>query len=242
MEVTSTEIQNNFGTYLKLAQIEEVFITRNGKRIAVLRHWEEPPAEAPLAAEAKANYRPERSGLTVEEFRKLAEAGEARYEYIDGEIYLLASPSWEHQRIILEIAHYIQEWSRGKKCKPVTAPFDVTLMKDEKENIVQPDIIVVCDPEKIDEHGRYTGVPSLVVEVLSETTRNKDMLKKLDLYMAGGVGEYWIVNPENREIYIYSFAAGEIRNYRVFKGAETAASEVLEGLAVPLEQVFSAAG
>ncbi|MGQ9780620.1 MAG: type II toxin-antitoxin system prevent-host-death family antitoxin [Bacillota bacterium] len=242
MEVTSTEVQNNFGTYLKLAQVEEVFITRNGKRIAVLRHWEEPRAEASWIAEGTAAYQPERPRLTVEEFRKLAEASEARYEYIDGEVYLLASSTWEHQRILGELFSIIHAWSRGKKCQPVTAPFDVTLMKDEKENIVQPDIVVVCDPEKIDEHGRYTGVPSLVVEVLSETTRNKDMLKKLDLYMAGGVGEYWIVNPINREIYIYSFAAGEIRNYRVFKGAETATSEVLEGLAVPLEQAFSVAG
>ncbi|NLG84215.1 MAG: type II toxin-antitoxin system Phd/YefM family antitoxin [Firmicutes bacterium] len=242
MEVTSTEVQNNFGTYLKLAQVEEVFITRNGKRIAVLRHWKEPNADAPMAAEDKAAYQPERPAISAEEFRKLTEASEARYEYIAGEVYLLASPSWELQRIILEIAHYLHEWSRGKKCKPVTAPFDVTLMKDEKENIVQPDIVVVCDPENIDECGRYTGVPSLVVEVLSEATRNKDMLKKLDLYMAGGVDEYWIVNPMNREIYIYSFAAGEIQNYRVFKGAETAASEALEELAIPLAQGFAAAG
>jgi len=242
MEVTSTEVQNNFGTYLKLAQVEEVFITRNGKRIAVLRHWEEPRAEAPRAAEGTAAYQPERPTLTVEEFRKLSEASDARYEYIDGEVHLLPSPSWAHQRIVCELLSIFNEWSRGKKCKPVTAPFDVTLMKDEKENVVQPDIVVVCDPENIDDRGHYTGVPSLVVEVLSEATRQKDMLKKLHLYMAGGVGEYWIVNPLNREIYIYSFASGEIRNYRVFKGAETAESEVLERLAVPLEQVFSAAG
>jgi Uma2 family endonuclease len=57
----------------------------------------------------------------------------------------------------------------GKKCKPVTAPFDVTLFKDDNKNIVQPDIAVVCDPEKVDDHGRYYGTPSLVVEVLSES-------------------------------------------------------------------------
>jgi Uma2 family endonuclease len=107
------------------------------------------------------------------------------------------------------------------------------------QNIVQPDIIVVCDPQKIDDQGKYYGIPSLVVEVLSETTRNKDMVKKLNLYMVSGVGEYWIVNPWNREVYIYSFASGEIRNYRVFKGNETAVSGVLENLGVPLEQVFS---
>lgn len=57
--------------------------------------------------------------------------------------------------------------------------------------------------------------------------------------MGGGVKEYWIANPKNREIYLYTFDSGEIRNYRVFKGGETAASEVLEGLKIRLEQVFS---
>ena len=240
MEVTSTEVQNNFGTYLKLAQVEEVFITRNGKRIAVLKYWEESRAEAPMAAESTAAYPSERPTVTVEEFRKLSEASDARYEYIDGEVYQLASPSWAHQRVVGELFSRIYEWSRGKRCKPVTSPFDVTLFKDKVENIVQPDIVVVCDPENIDDRGRYTGVPSLVVEVLSESTRSKDLLKKMHVYMAGGVGEYWIVNPANRELYIYAFASGEIRDYRVFKGAETAGSDVLEKLEVPLEQLFTA--
>ncbi len=240
MEVTSTEVQNNFGTYLKLAQVEEVFITRNGKRIAVLRYWEEPRAEKLKAAEGAAAYGSDRPRMTVEEFHKLAEASDARYEYIDGEVYLLASPTWEHQRIVCELLSMFHEWSRGKKCKPVTAPFDITLFNEDEENIVQPDIVVVCDPENVNDRGRYTGVPSLVVEVLSESTRSKDMFKKMHVYMAGGVSEYWLVNPANREVYIYRFAGGEIAGYRVFKGAETAASEVLEKLEIPLEQVFAA--
>lgn len=52
---------------------------------------------------------------------------------------------------------------------------------------------VICDPEKVNDRGRYQGVPTLIFEALSESTRNKDMLKKLNLYMAGGVGEYWII-------------------------------------------------
>lgn len=238
MEVSSTEIQNNFGTYLKLAQVEDVYITRNGKRIAVLQYWEEPREGFSGIAESKAAYQGVNPRMSVEEFRKLSDSSENRYELIDGEVFQLTSPSYEHQRIIGEIFSQIHQWSQGKKCKPVTTPFDVILFKDDMENIVQPDIVVVCDPEKVDDRGRYQGIPKLVVEVLSETTRNKDMLKKLNLYMAGGVGEYWIVNPWSREIYIYTFKSGEIQNYRVFKGAETATSEVLENLSVPLEQVF----
>ncbi len=238
MEVTSTEIQNNFGTYLKLAQVEEVFVTRNGKRIAVLKYWDEPCAHLMNAAESKVLYREEHPRISVEEFLKLSDASENRYELIDGEIYQWASPSYEHQRILGEIFNQFYQCLQGKKCRPVMAPFDVILFKDDIQNIVQPDIIVICDPEKIDGQGKYNGIPELAVEILSETTRNKDMLKKLNLFMCGGVKEYWIVNPWNREIYIYAFESGEIQNYRVFKGHEHAGSGVLQGLNVPLEKVF----
>ncbi len=77
-----------------------------------------------------------------------------------------------------------------------------------------------------------------MVEILSEITRSKDMLTKLNLYMGGGVKEYWIVSPWSREIYIYNFESGRIQNYRVFKGSEQAGSGVLQGLNVPLEKVF----
>ena len=235
MEVTSTEVQNNFGTYLKLSQIENVYITRNGKRIAMIKYLEELKA-----AEGQAGYKAEPPKVSLDEFLKLAAAGDGRYELIDGEVYQQASPTYDHQRIIVEILQQIYQWSRGKKCKPVTAPFDVTLLKDEAQNIVQPDIVVVCDPELVDDRGRYNGIPALVVEVLSEATRNHDMVRKLNLYMTSGVGEYWIVNPWNHELYIYAFASGEICNYRVFKGAETAVSEVFEELSVSLQQVFAA--
>ncbi len=239
MEVSSTEIQNNFGTYLKLAQVEDVFITRNGKRIAVLQYQDEHNRGLSCISESKATYQNGNRRVSADEFRKLSDSSENRYELIDGEVFQLASPSYEHQRIIGEIFSQIHQWAEGKRCKPVTAPFDVPIFNDDMENIVQPDIAVVCDPEKVDDRGRYKGTPSLVVEVLSETTRNKDMLKKLNLYMVGGIGEYWIVNPWNREIYIYTFVSGEIFNYKVFKGEEIAGSEVLKDLYVPLKKVFA---
>ena len=239
MEATSTEVQNNFGTYLKLAQVEDVYITRNNKFVAVLRYCEDQKDVLESVAEGKAVYHSGELRISVEEFRKLSVSSENRYELIDGELFQQASPSYEHQRIIGELFNRFYEWAREKECKPVTAPFDVTILKDSVENVVQPDIVFVCDQEMVDEKGRYNGIPTVVVEVLSESTRNKDMLKKLNLYMAGGVREYWIVNPGNQEIYIYLLTDRQITNYRVFKGAETASSEVLSNLSVPLEHVFS---
>jgi Uma2 family endonuclease/8-oxo-dGTP pyrophosphatase MutT (NUDIX family) len=238
MEVTSTEIQNNFGTYLKLARVEDVFVTRNGKRIAILKYWDEPSGEFLKTAESTAVYREERPRMSEEEFLKLTDTSDNRFELIDGEVYQLASPSYEHQRILGEIFNQLYQWSGKKKCKPIMAPFDVRLMINEAQNIVQPDIIIICDPENVDAQGKYNGVPTLAVEILSESTRSKDMIKKLNLFMCGGIKEYWIVNPWNREVYIYFFEAGEIQNYRAYKGAETASSEVLDGLSIQLEQVF----
>ncbi len=238
MEVTSTEIQNNFGTYLKLAQVEDVFVTRNGKRIAVLKFWNEMNGELLNAAENGAKYQDNRMLISAEEFSKLTANSDNRYELIGGQIYQLASPSYEHQRILGEIFNQFHHWLQEKKCKPVMAPFDVTLFNNDLPNIVQPDLIIICDFEKIDGQGKYNGVPALVVEILSETTRSKDMHTKLNLYMGGGVKEYWLVSPWSREIYIYTFESGEIQNYWVFKSPEHAGSGLLQGLNVPLEKVF----
>ena len=72
------------------------------------------------------------------------------------------------------------QWFKGKKCKPMVAPFDVTLTKFDGKNVVQPDIVVVCDTENVDAKGRYLGTPSLLlVEVLSESTRDRDPSNKI---------------------------------------------------------------
>jgi len=92
------------------------------------------------------------------------------------------------------------------------APCDITLKRnDENINVVQPDLMVICDlEEKLDEKDYYMGVPTLAIEILSESTRNKDMIKKLDLYMTTGIKEYWIINPFNREVSIYLFEENNI--------------------------------
>jgi Uma2 family endonuclease len=104
--------------------------------------------------------------------------------------------------------------------------------------VVQPDILVICDREKIDENGKYQGTPALVVEVLSESTKSRDLIQKLDLYMQSGVKEYWIANTASREIYIYIFDKYNIKNMLAYKGDERAKSNVFQGLGIQLRQVF----
>lgn len=238
MEISSTEAQNNFGRYLKLAQFEEVIVTKNGKRAVTIKPYEESKKNSSTVAEKAEIYDWRSEKISFEDFLKLSEESENRYEYIDGEVYLLASPSYDHQNIIMEISNVMYNWFKGKKCRPLTAPFDVTLTKDDNKNIVQPDIIVICDTENINEKGRYIGIPTLVVEVLSEATRQKDMLKKLNLYFSGGIKEYWIVSPFSKEVYVYCFEELDIKEYRVYKGKEIAHSTTFEGLEIPLAQIF----
>ncbi|NSW91316.1 MAG: Uma2 family endonuclease, partial [Firmicutes bacterium] len=182
------------------------------------------------------------SGMKVsyEEFLKISEASEKRYEYIDGEIYLLALPFYAHQRAVGRIFNEFANWFKDKQCEPIVSPFDVTLYKSKDNiNVVQPDILVICDKENIDEKGRYRGIPTLVVEVLSESTKVKDLIKKLNLYMLTGVKEYWIVNTDSKEAYVYGFNDGNIETMRGYKGGDKVQSMVFKGLEVTTEQIFA---
>jgi prevent-host-death family protein len=239
MEITSTEAQNNFGRYLKLAWFEDIVITKNGKKAAVIKRYEETGNKAAVVAEKAEPYIWGQEKITYEDFLKLSEASENRYEFIDGEVYLLSSPSYEHQRIIMEISYAMYNYFKGSRCRPLTSPFDVTLISEGNKNVVQPDILVICDTENIDEKGRHTGTPALVAEVLSESTQKKDLLKKLNLYLGAGISEYWIVNPARREVYVYCFAEGDIKEYLVFQGSQSVNSMSFKGLAVPLAQLFA---
>ncbi len=237
MLVSSTEIQNNFGKYLMLSATEDIIITRNGMAIAKLSALTEQPGLVMEKAERLTG-----SGwyATYEEFLELTKNSEERYEYIDGQIYLLASPKTPHQVTLAELFVIFHSRFEDKKCRPMIAPYDITLKRyPEDINIVQPDIMVICDlEEKLDEDGYYKGVPPLVVEVLSESTKRKDLLNKLELYMESGISEYWVVNPANKEVTIYQFANKTIGRHCTYKDQEVAQSYIFKELTAELSKVF----
>jgi len=239
MRVPSTKVQNNFGKYLKYVEAnEEIIVTKKGRDAARILPCE--PAGGSVMEEA-AEYK-STGWVSYEEYLELAEASEQRFELIDGVIYYMASPSYNHQHIIHEIHGAFYIWFKGKKCIPLTSPFDVTLFKSE-DNIcvVQPDITVICDKESMDKDGKYKGVPTLVIEVLSPSTRSKDMVKKLDLYMQCGVKEYWVVDPKNENVFIYSLENNDITDSKTYrKGVDShVRSEYFSGLQVSLEDMFA---
>ena len=240
MRVPSTKVQNNFGKYLKYVEVnEEIIVTKKGKDVARILPCKD--VEKNLVEEGAAEYQTREGWVTYEEFLELTEASEQRFELIDGVVYNLAAPFYGHQHAVGEIYGTFYIWFKDKKCTPLTSPFDVTLMKSE-DNIcvVQPDILVICDNDKIDKEGRYKGVPTLVVEILSESTRSKDMLKKLDLYRHCGVREYWLADPKNKLVHIYILEKNEITDSMVFQkdAQEYAESAYFDGLKVSLKDVF----
>lgn len=244
MRVSSTEIQNNFGKYLVMSAKEDIIITRNGFDIAKLTFIEGRGTKS-LHEDSVVAERLTGSGYggrkaTYEEFSEITKDNEDRYEYIDGEIYLLSSPKTTHQVVQAELFVIFYNWFQGKKCKPMPAPYDITLKRHpEDKNLVQPDITVICDlEEKLNDNDYYMGVPSLVVEIISKNTRSKDSVKKLDLYMCCGVKEYWIVNPINREILVFALGDKDIADSRTFKLADTAGSFIFPGLTVEIQKIF----
>ena len=131
-----------------------------------------------------------------------------RYDIISGVPYSMSpGPSDIHQGILGELFTEFSLYLRGKKCRVFPAPFDVVLPEkgetfESATNIVQPDILVVCDKDKITRKGCY-GLPDLVVEILSPSTAKRDLKEKRQLYQRMGIKEYWIVAPVYKTIQIY---------------------------------------
>jgi len=243
MIVDLTDLEKNLAKYLCLSAREEIVITRNGMKVARLTSYAEYEDDINTAGYMEEQARayevmPQRA--TYEEYLRLTEASDERYEYIDGEIYLMASPKAYHQETLGELYLIFGNWFQGKICRPMLAPFDITLKRDTDDiNVVQPDLMVICDlKEKLNDNNYYMGVPALVVEIISESTRGRDLVKKLELYMSTGVREYWVVNPLNREVCVYLFEDNEISKYTTYKEHDTAVSCQFDGLAVSLDMIF----
>jgi len=158
MIVTSTELQNNFGKYVALAHHEDIIVTRNGHAIALLSGIKrtapsgtsgERRSNAEIIAESAAKYPDSLNKATYEEFLELSRNSDERYEYIDGQIYMLASPKTAHQYALSELLVLFHHWSRGRSCRPFVAPYDIELRKRANDiNIVLPDLMIICDLEQ----------------------------------------------------------------------------------------------
>lgn len=160
-----------------------------------------------------------------------------RYELIDGTAYLMVpAPSLDHQEIAGEIYFQVRRALGDSPCRAFIAPVDVRLPKgnetDERiETVLQPDVLVVCDPAKLDRRG-VRGAPDWVVEVLSPATAGHDQIQKRRVYERHGVAEYWLIHPNDRVVTIYRLVGGEYGKPEVQALAGETRVGVLPGLSI----------
>lgn len=141
-----------------------------------------------------------------------------RWELIHGVPYNMSpAPSVPHQRVVLSTGAQLSAFTRSGPCETLVAPTDLFLPRDDADDtVVQPDVMVICDPDKIDDRG-VTGAPDLIVEVLSDSTAYKDLSEKRILYEAAGVREYWAVNLATRTVLVWRLIDPGDRRYAPVK-------------------------
>ena len=175
---------------------------------------------------------PQKVALTIDEIYALPDG--QRAELIDGCIYDMAPPSRTHQKILgmlyQAIANYIAD-KRGS-CEVYSAPFAVFLNQDDF-NYVEPDISVICNPDKLDDKG-CNGAPDWVIEIVSPSSRRMDYFIKLFKYRSAGVREYWIVDPDKNRITVWNL---DEENTEEFAFSDTVAVNIYDDFSIDFSAI-----
>ncbi|HET9057592.1 MAG TPA: Uma2 family endonuclease [Chitinophagaceae bacterium] len=170
---------------------------------------------------------------------------EERLELIKGKIFKMSpSPAPKHQKVCGNLLIEIGTFLKKKTCQVFTAPFDVRLpVKKQKKDIeidtvVQPDICIICDQDKIDAKG-CVGAPDIIVEVLSPGNSRKEIRVKFELYEEACVKEYWIVNPAEENLIVYILNnEGKYTGGKMYAGGDLLTTNILPGLKIDVTEIF----
>ncbi len=166
-----------------------------------------------------------------------------KYELFDGMPVMQARPSIQHQNIEGALLQQLRNLLDGKPCQAfaeieVLFPDYAQQKAEDVPNIYVPDIVVVCEPEKLTEQY-CIGAPTLVMEILSPSTAKADRLVKLNKYQQAGVPEYWIVSPQERNVTVFALENGVYRTAAVYTSEDTAARILsLDGGVLDLSKVL----
>jgi len=165
-------------------------------------------------------------------------------ELIRGKIFrqAAAAPRRIHQKISGKIFAKLFIFLEDHPCEVYEAPFDVRLPVKSKRNedidtVVQPDICVICDKSKLDELG-CVGAPDLIIEILSPGSNKKELKYKYEVYEESGVGEYWIIHPDEQTVITYTLVKGKYVPSRLFTSGDVLDSKTIIGFQLDLEYVF----
>lgn len=166
-------------------------------------------------------------------------------ELIRGKVFKMSpAPSAKHQSIVINLAAEIKFFLKKYPCKVFVAPFDVRLPRKGKADqdivtVVQPDICVICDPQKIDERG-CLGAPDWIIEILSKHTSAKDLNEKFDVYEEAGVKEYWVVHPTEHTVLVYTLnKSGKYEGIlKPYTRLDKVQPKTLPGLTIDMAEIF----
>lgn len=167
-----------------------------------------------------------------------------RLELIKGYIFEMNQPLEIHQRILGRVGSVIYNYLKGKTCISYFAPFDVRLIQNSINDndiitVVQPDICVICDLQKIDKKG-CLGAPDIVVEILSPGNNKTELQNKYEVYEEAGVKEYWIIQPEEKTFFKYVLdESGQYQPTRLLTLGDEVTSTILPGFTLNLDEVFA---
>ena len=240
--ITATELKTNLGLYLDYVTADhEVVITKNGQKAVRITPYITDIERYFTIKERALDYSYGGKKVSYAEFMEIYEKSELRMEYINGEIVLLSSPGTFHQDISGNLHVVLRSYLKDSKCKVFYAPFDVHFHKQGflTPDVMQPDLLVACDLETaVNEKGRYMGTPTLCIEILSRSTRSKDMVDKLNTYMLSGVREFWVVDPDKRTVMIYGFSDFAVDEHASYKQDDVLVSYFFAGLRVGLADIF----
>lgn len=188
-------------------------------------------------AEAAPVYEAKKKKYTLDDYYALPD--EQRVELIDGVFYDMGAPSTYHQIIGMELGFRLKSFikEKGGSCIPLASPVDVQLDCDDK-TMVQPDVLVLCDRSKLIKRCIY-GAPDFIIEVLSESTKRKDMITKSSKYVEAGVREYWMVDIEKERVIVHYFEKDEI--FTIYGREDEIPVGIFNGeLKIPMAEVFGA--
>ena len=164
-------------------------------------------------------------------------------ELIRGKIFHMSpAPRRAHQRSVSQLLIDIGVYLDGKTCQVYTAPFDVRLpvrnerKPDQLHTVVQPDICVICDSAKLDDAG-CLGAPDWIIEITSPRTAKNDFNEKYNLYEEAGVRDYWIIQPKEKAVNVYTLENGKYALVDVYETGDIP-SRVFPELTIAHERIF----
>ena len=207
-QMADTDGDGEFGAHLYERASESLMVSEPMYRYGssaqdVERRRKVKPQKLPLYE--KDNALEQNRLYTIDDYYRMPDS--PRVELLDGRLFVMTAPTLTHQSISISLIRQICDFidKSDHKCTPFIAPVDVQLDEKDDTTIVQPDVLIVCDENKLADDRRIIGAPDFIIEIISPTNRKHDTVRKKKKYEQAGVREYWMVDPDDQTIITTTF-------------------------------------